>query len=214
MLETAAQNLRDNIVAFETFVASLPINNTDAGFVRKGFEQIKATYGKFLISSQLRGGRSSKSFSTVSLRELYDQVTPLVSPVAQTKGVTIQLQNDIQMETQNRNLSALVLHNILDNAIAYSPNGGNIEVAGNVQDNELSIVVTDHGNGIPLEKFNVLFQPFSKVEGMETYNHEGMGFSLYLDKLIMTYLGGGIALQSKVGKGTKASFSWPITTRT
>jgi two-component system sensor histidine kinase EvgS len=52
-----------------------------------------------------------------------------------------------------------------------------------------------------------LFQPFSKAEGAEVFTHEGMGFSLYLDKLIMLYLGGDIQIQSEQGRGTQVTIS-------
>jgi K+-sensing histidine kinase KdpD len=52
-----------------------------------------------------------------------------------------------------------------------------------------------------------LFQAFSKTEGAETFNHEGMGFSLYMDKLIMNYLVGDIRVESAPQKGTKVVLS-------
>ena len=57
----------------------------------------------------------------------------------------------------------------------------------------------------------MLFQPFSKIEGFENFDHEGMGFSLYLDKLIMEYLGGSINLQSEENQGTTVDLKLPIT---
>ena len=71
--------------------------------------------------------------------------------------------------------------------------------------NDTAISVTDHGRGIAPATQQQLFRPFAKVEGALTFDNEGMGFSLYLDKLIMTYIGGEIALASKLGQGTTAT---------
>jgi signal transduction histidine kinase len=71
--------------------------------------------------------------------------------------------------------------------------------------------VADNGQGIPTDKLNSLFQPFSKAEGAEVFTHEGMGFSLYLNKLIMMYLGGTIGIESAEGKGTQVTLSFAAT---
>lgn len=102
-----------------------------------------------------------------------------------------------------------MLFSLVDNAIAYSPDGSTVQVNASTSATESTLTVTDHGNGIQPGKLKILFQPFLKLEGAEAFNHEGMGFSLYLDKLIMTYLGGSIAMDSAPGKGTTVTLHLP-----
>jgi len=69
---------------------------------------------------------------------------------------------------------------------------GVVEVGfAGVSPSKTSITVIDHGSGMAKNKLALPFQPLTKVEGTETLNHEGMVFSLYPDRLIMTYIGDG-----------------------
>jgi signal transduction histidine kinase len=103
----------------------------------------------------------------------------------------------------------VVLQSLIDNAVASSAEGSQVTIEAKLTNNMAAISVTDHGAGLSEQQISSLFQPFVKIEGAETFNREGMGFSLYLDSLIMTYLGGSIDLESKPGSGAVAKFSWP-----
>jgi signal transduction histidine kinase len=58
---------------------------------------------------------------------------------------------------------------------------------------------------------SLLFRPFTQTQDVERFTHEGMGFSLYLDKLIMSYLGGTITINSRPGVETAATITLPAT---
>jgi signal transduction histidine kinase len=73
----------------------------------------------------------------------------------------------------------------------------------------LNLNVTDHGEGIAPEKLSLLFKPLSRVEEAEDFTHQGMGLSLYVNRLIMHYLGGEISATSKVGQGTTMKLQIP-----
>jgi signal transduction histidine kinase len=55
-----------------------------------------------------------------------------------------------------------------------------------------------------------LFKPFSRTDSAETFDTEGLGFSLYLDKVITNYLKGNIAVESDQGTGTRVTVSVPV----
>jgi signal transduction histidine kinase len=110
--------------------------------------------------------------------------------------------------TQNPGLLTLVVQSLLDNAVSYSQAKDKVTVTAGSDEVSDHIEITDHGSGIEPSKLSQLFQPFFKAEGAEEFNHEGMGFSLYLDKLIMLYLGGDIAIESKPNEVTTARLSW------
>jgi signal transduction histidine kinase len=174
-----------------------------------GLSQIRVIRDKFMIASNLKGSHSSDPPQPTTLKSLYEQTARVLAAKTQAKNISISLENNISLTTQNLNLTALVLATLLDNAVAYSPQNGEIKLSGQTIGGTANIAVVDHGSGVPTDKMASLFQPLSKAEGVEVSNHEGMGFSLYLDKLIMAYLGGSIEITSEPGHETRANFTLP-----
>lgn len=219
---TAAQSRRDEIIdeallvlnrhinPLQMAVQRLPATSPNAKFVASGLSQLQTITNKFTIASKLKGSRSTGAYHTISLQDLYDRTAEAVDAKARAKNVAVQLDGEVPLHTQNPDLTALVLASLVDNAIAYSPANSTVNLRVTADHGRAEVTVTDTGDGIPEDKLGTLFQPLSKVEGAEVFNHEGMGFSLYLDKLIMTYLGGNIELQSEPAKQTRASFSLPM----
>ena len=75
-------------------------------------------------------------------------------------------------------------------------------MSSNPLDTTLTVSVSDHGIGIPEEKMSQLFKPFSRGTSAMEFNYEGLGFSLFLDKIIMDYVGGHIAAESTANQQT------------
>ena len=99
------------------------------------------------------------------------------------------------------------LFNLLDNAVKYTPAGGNIRVV--VQDWEmyLRIDVSDNGRGIPEREHAAIFKRFYREESV--HDVDGIGIGLYLAREIITMQGGYIKVTSEVGKGSTFSVFLP-----
>ena len=214
---------RDKLIADTTIALSGELQHLDelvtplSGPVSVGLKTIKngrhslhELLAKFTIASRLSGTQSSQPYTAMLLRDLLTKAEGNLQDKIDEKGVAIQLVQDSKLSVQEPELLAFVLTTVLDNAIAYGCERSTIEVsAAATAPNSTSVTVSDHGSGIPKDKLSQLFQPFLKAEGAETFNHEGMGFSLYLDKLIMTYLEGTIAIDSRTGHGTTVTIDLP-----
>ena len=99
----------------------------------------------------------------------------------------------------------LVIGNLLDNAIKFSPNGGVIEVAAGRSAGNAVIAVTDHGIGIAPDKLDRIFDRFYQVDGTPTRRFGGIGIGLALCQAIVQAHGGSIQAES-VGVGHGATF--------
>lgn len=99
------------------------------------------------------------------------------------------------------------LFNLLDNAVKYTPAGGNIRVV--VQDWEmyLRIDVSDNGRGISEREHAAIFKRFYREESV--HDVDGIGIGLYLAREIITMQGGYIKVTSEVGKGSTFSVFLP-----
>ncbi len=101
-------------------------------------------------------------------------------------------------------LLAQVLRNLFENAVKYSPGGGEIRVWGHRNGDHVAILVTDHGSGIAAEHVPHVFERFRRPGADPTVR--GMGLGLYLSRHLVEAQGGRIAAESP-GPGLGATFS-------
>ncbi len=97
-----------------------------------------------------------------------------------------------------------ILQNLATNAIQAMPKGGKLVISANRNDGKALVTVEDNGEGIPEEVRDALFQP------LVTTKSKGQGFGLPVVKRMTEALGGHVAFQSEVGKGTRFMVFLPI----
>jgi len=104
-----------------------------------------------------------------------------------------------------------VVHNLLDNAIKYSPNGGVIRVkAWLVDPDTVAVSVSDQGIGIPKELQDRIFEKFYRVDARENKEVYGHGLGLYFARKLIEAHGGQIRVESERGKGSTFTFTLPV----
>ena len=107
-----------------------------------------------------------------------------------------------------------ILLNLLSNAIKFT-NQGSIGVTGKIisQTKEkitLQITVKDTGIGIPEDKYETIFEHFSRLTPAHSNNYHGYGIGLYMVKQYVTEMGGDISVTSQIGKGSNFTYSLPF----
>ncbi|MCL4478250.1 MAG: ATP-binding protein [Deltaproteobacteria bacterium] len=102
-----------------------------------------------------------------------------------------------------------VLYNLLTNAIKFTPDSGSVSLIVSKADKDVMFTVEDTGIGIPEEAMSKLFYPFSQIRLSHPSIHEGTGLGLSIVKAIIELHGGKIWVESKVGKGSRFSFTIP-----
>jgi two-component system phosphate regulon sensor histidine kinase PhoR len=104
-----------------------------------------------------------------------------------------------------------ILTNLVNNAIKYSPDGGEVVVRVVREDNTLLFSVKDQGIGIPKDKLTLIFEKFSRIDTRETRAAGGTGLGLYLVKHLVEAHEGVIWAESEgIGKGSTFFFRLPI----
>jgi PAS domain S-box-containing protein len=101
-----------------------------------------------------------------------------------------------------------VLENLLTNAFRYTPGNGSVSLHVWMQENQLHMLISDTGIGIPEEDQRLIFQAFFRSRNVEGRRGLGLGLSIVQDAL--TELGGSITLTSKTGTGTTMAVTIPI----
>ena len=103
-----------------------------------------------------------------------------------------------------------VFNNLLNNAIKYSPEGGEVRVGGWREGQDVTLYVADQGIGIPEAEQGNLFQRFYRVDSSLRRSTQGAGLGLFLCRTIVEAHGGRVWLRSEPGKGTTVFFTLPV----
>ena len=104
-----------------------------------------------------------------------------------------------------------VLHNLLENAVAYTHKGGTINLAAIARGDWVEVSVSDTGEGIPAEDLPHVFERFYRVDKSRARATGGSGLGLTIARRLVEAHGGTITAQSELGKGSRFSFTLPIT---
>ena len=167
----------------------------------------------FLIQALVKTSRLETGVIQLEKEEhfLYDTLAQAMSGIlysAEQKKihVSVECPEDLCVSHDSK-WTEEAIFNLLDNAVKYTPEGGDIHVA--VQDWEmyLEIAVTDTGRGIPESVQATIFKRFYREEAV--HDVDGIGIGLYLAREIITMQGGYITVESKVGKGSTFSIFLP-----
>ncbi|MGZ8853485.1 MAG: sensor histidine kinase, partial [Thermoanaerobaculia bacterium] len=102
-----------------------------------------------------------------------------------------------------------VLGNLLENAVKYSPEGSEILVTVDNEEDQVVTSVCDNGIGIPSDELTQVFERFHRGRQVSSTNYGGLGLGLYITKQIIERHGGKIWVESREGSGTTFSFSLP-----
>jgi signal transduction histidine kinase len=100
-----------------------------------------------------------------------------------------------------------VIYNLVQNAVNYSPKGGQIQVSSWFKDHNVFISVKDKGPGIDEAIQKTLFEPYASMA--KRYRHVGTGLGLYISKKIVEAHQGELTVESELGKGSEFIFSLP-----
>ena len=103
-----------------------------------------------------------------------------------------------------------ILHNLIDNAIKYSPQGGKVEISARVENGSLVACISDQGPGISPENQRRLFQSFERLELKHGRSIQGVGLGLKVCRMLVEFHDGKIWVDSELGKGSKFYFSLPL----
>jgi signal transduction histidine kinase len=100
--------------------------------------------------------------------------------------------------------------NLIDNAIKFTPEGGEVLLKVSETDGMVAISVADNGIGISQEEMPKLFTKFHRATSVTVYDYEGTGIGLYASKIIVEEQGGKISVTSEEGKGSTFTIYLPI----
>ena len=179
--------------------------------IKNSADHILSLLTNLLNFSRLDQGKESIITSDFCINKLCDEISEMFCPLAKNKHLTLVYNNDLKDNTFVKS-DALkikqILSNILSNAIKYTIQGC-VYFNVNKSDNYLIFNISDEGIGIPHDKLDEIFKPFSRIDNNESLI-EGNGFGLFVVKGLIDLLNGSIDVKSELNKGSQFIITIPV----
>lgn len=196
--------LRRDVVFDETVKREL-LESIDAQV-----NQLTAMIDRILEASRLEKGLAQLNRQPVDLAEVTQVVlTMLDSPLTHHNLVLDFEPPELVISADPQHVEDVLL-NLLDNAIKYSPDGGDIIVQGRLQQGRALVRVIDHGIGIPEDDIPRVFERFYRGRNARDSRVSGVGLGLPVVRDIIAAHGGEIWIEPTPGGGTTVSFTMPL----
>ena len=177
------------------------------GIISRGAERLRGSVEKILEISRLESGRIELYKEKLQPSSLIQAVAARMKPVAELKKISLtqEIPELPPVEADERRV-ATVLTNLIENAIKFTPKGGEVTVKAEQRGNQILVQVRDTGVGIPKEDFQKLFTKFFQVD----HTKPGTGLGLSICKRLVDAHGGEIWCESELGKGSTFSFTLSV----
>jgi len=161
-----------------------------------------------LDASRLQAGGMAMSLSDVALNGIVERIAERFRTQSSQHSIVVDFPKDFPVILADEDSITQVLSNLLSNAIKYSPEGGEIRVAGQVRPDQVIVCVSDQGPGIAPDDIPHVFDRFYR-SSETTRTTKGAGLGLYLARAVVEAHGGHIWVDPKPGGGARVCFSLP-----
>jgi len=167
---------------------------------------------KLLIVSKIKPDYFEEDQGFYSLEEIIQEVISQLKSELKEKKIELKINISERLPKIKSRKEALliVIENLIDNAIDYTPKGGKIDITIQTKNNNLFFKIKDTGIGIPKEEQSKIFEKFFRASNALEQKTVGSGLGLHIVKRIIDGYGGKIWFESEEGKGTTFYFSLPL----
>lgn len=218
-IAVASHELRTPVHNVQGFIKlAMDPRVTDAGSQRdflvtvdQQADRLARLVDNFTDVARLEAGRMTMKREPVAISELVAAAIAVSRESAAQRGVSFVADvPEMPAINGDRERILQVLSNLVNNALAFSPRGSNIQITVKVKRNEIVTSVSDSGIGVRKNALDKIFDRFYQADSSNTRSKEGSGLGLYICKQIVEAHGGRIWAESEFGHGSKFSFALPL----
>ncbi len=209
-LKTPLTTLRMNLLLFGEEARDLsPRHREIIGMAVQGCEELARTIERLLDLSRIEAGKLRLVMERIDLHRLVDEVVGMFVPRFTEAEIALEVvrgPSEAIVKGDPLRL-AIVLSNLLTNAIKYTPAGGTVTVEMSRLPDDVQVAVTDTGPGIPVDLHDRVFEKFFRVEHVRPNAQapNGAGVGLYICRQIVEAHGGEIHCEA-VPAGSRLAF--------
>jgi signal transduction histidine kinase len=179
---------------------------------RDNAERLLVMINNLLDLARLEHGRGQLHLQAERPIDLLQAAADLFRPRATDRGVALVVSTPGNLSPIAADADQLqhAIQNLLDNALAHTPDGGQITLAARGSDGKVIFSVTDTGSGIPPQYVPFIFEKYFRVPGDATQGGSGLGLAIVRE--IVAAHGGTVRCESRVGQETIFSLTLPVWT--
>ncbi len=167
-------------------------------------ERLKKLISELLLLSKMENRISNERQGSIDVETTLRQVLTVLAPLAEKKHQTLEARISLKGLRISGNETWLfhAIHNLVENAIKYTQDGGSILVEASPTGENLAIAVSDNGIGIAEQDKERIFERFYRVDQARSSQTGGSGLGLAIVKDIIALFDGSITVSSEQGKGS------------
>jgi PAS domain S-box-containing protein len=173
-------------------------------------ERLGQMIDDLLNIARIQNGRGLQyNFMPTNVKTVCGHVVRLLTQSSFMRGghkITVEVSDELEILSDDSKLQQ-ILHNLVGNALKYSPDGGEVTITAELEDDGVRIGVRDQGLGIPSEQLPRMFGQFYRVESKSHGGIKGTGLGLWLTKHMVEGHYGRIWVESDFGHGS-TFFVW------
>ncbi len=168
--------------------------------------------------SKAEAGKTELDYIFIDINELLTEISEIIIPLVKKKNNTliVNCPDNIGSFYLDKTKITQALYNLLGNASKFTNNGKiklTVFLENETDKQWLYFSVKDTGMGIPKEKFDLLFQPFTQMTASTTRLHGGTGLGLTISEHFVSLMNGTIEVESTEGKGATFTIKLPANTK-
>lgn len=158
-----------------------------------------------LTLSDIENAKNMLKNESIDVFNTVREVIYMFKPIAYKKKINLRMdvEQNLKISVYNKDWFKQIIINLVDNAIKYTPDNGQVKIIAYNKDDSIHIIIKDNGLGIPKEDIPRLFERFYRVDKTRSRKLGGVGLGLAIVKHIVMSYGGNIEVRSKKGKGSE-----------
>jgi signal transduction histidine kinase/HAMP domain-containing protein len=180
--------------------------------VKRSEEHLLSLVNDVLNFAKIAAGRIEYRVAELVLADAVADVTTIIEPqlIQRSFRLTVAVPRDLVVYADEERLQQIVL-NLLSNAMKFTEPGGCITIEGVVErgDSVVLLRVTDTGTGIPAEKWDAIFEPFTQLGSKSSERRGGVGLGLSISRDLARGMGADLEVASVVGEGSTFTIVLP-----
>ncbi|HTQ12332.1 MAG TPA: MHYT domain-containing protein [Rhizomicrobium sp.] len=182
-----------------------------AASILEGGNRLLELVNNILDITHLDARQVTLAQETVDLNGVVADCVGALRPGADRAGVRISFHPEDRLASLRCDGARVkqILHNLVANAVKFTPRGGRVDVATESPDGALTVIVADTGIGMAESEMAVAFTRFGQADNRLSRKYEGSGLGLPLAKELVELHGGQLTLESRRGEGTTVTVRFP-----
>jgi two-component system phosphate regulon sensor histidine kinase PhoR len=179
--------------------------------IERHSQRMEKIVSDLLVLSEMESPDRMLNRAPLHLPALISSAIETLRPLNESKRQTVQLRVSSQLPSimgDGQKIHQVII-NLLQNAITYTPEGGQIAVEVRGVPNGVEVLVSDNGIGIPPPDLPRIFERFYRVDRGRSREMGGTGLGLSIVKHIVEAHGGWVTAESKPGQGSRFTFFLP-----